>query len=212
MNLRELFENVPDIEIKSLMADRRKKRPDSIFFCVRGMMNDGHKFIPQAIQNGARVIVHSEPVADKDPNVTYLRVKDVNAVFNKVADAFYGYPSHKMKIYGVTGTNGKSSTSCFIRDLLNEYMPAGYIGTIAIEYGNVKLPPLLTTPDIDDLHGILKDMYGAGIKACAVEASSIGIDQGRVDSIDFDAVIYTNLTHDHLDYHGTMENYFAAKK
>lgn len=212
MNLRELFENVPDIEIKSLMADSRKKRPDSIFFCVHGMMNDGHKFIPQAIQNGARVIVHSEPVADKDPNVTYLRVRDVNAVFNKVADAFYGYPSHKMKIYGVTGTNGKSSTSCFIRDLLNEYMPAGYIGTIAIEYGNVKLPPLLTTPDIDDLHGILKDMCGAGIKACAVEASSIGIDQGRVDSIDFDAVIYTNLTHDHLDYHGTMENYFAAKK
>ena len=90
MNLRELFENVPDIEIKSLMADSRKKRPDSIFFCVRGMMNDGHKFIPQAIQNGARVIVHSEPVADKDPNVTYLRVRDVNAVFNKVADAFYG--------------------------------------------------------------------------------------------------------------------------
>lgn len=212
MNLRELFENVPDIEIKSLMADSRKKRPDSIFFCVRGMMNDGHKFIPQAIQNGARVIVHSEPVEDKDPNVTYLRVRDVNAVFNKVADAFYGYPSHKMKIYGVTGTNGKSSTACFIRDLLNEYTPAGYIGTIAIEYGNVKLPPLLTTPDIDDLHGILKDMCGAGIKACAVEASSIGIDQGRVDSIDFDAVIYTNLTHDHLDYHGTMENYFAAKK
>ena len=99
-----------------------------------------------------------------------------------------------------------------IRDVLNAFRPTGYIGTIAIEYGSVKLPPLLTTPDIDDLHGILHDMVDAGIEACALEASSIGIEQGRVDAIDFDAAVFTNLTHDHLDYHGTMENYFQAKK
>lgn len=212
MRLNELFENVPDIEIKSLMADSRKKRPDSIFFCVRGIRFDGHRFIGQAIENGAKVIVHSEPIEEMSPEVTYLKVKDVNEVFNKVADAFYGYPSHHMKMYGVTGTNGKSTTSCLIRDILNPISPTGYIGTISISYGNVKLPPLLTTPDIDDLHGILKDMLAADIHNCALEASSIGIEQGRVDSIDFDVAIYTNLTHDHLDYHGTMENYFKAKQ
>ena len=212
MKLNELFDNVGDIEIRSLMADSRKKRPDSIFFCFRGMMNDGHRFVDQAIENGAKVIVHSEPLANTRPDITYIRVKDVNKVYNQVADAFYGYPSHNLMMFGVTGTNGKSTIACVIRDVLNSVHPCGYIGTIAIEYGNVKLPPLLTTPDIDDLHGILRDMVSAGIEACALEVSSIGIEQGRVDSIDFDAAIFTNLTHDHLDYHGTMENYFQAKK
>ncbi|MBQ6221458.1 MAG: UDP-N-acetylmuramoyl-L-alanyl-D-glutamate--2,6-diaminopimelate ligase [Solobacterium sp.] len=212
MNLKDLFENVPDIEIESLMPDSRKKRPNSIFFCHKGMMHDGHKFVNQAIENGAKVIVHSEPLENKDPNITYIKVKDVTATFNHVADAFYGYPSHHLMMFGVTGTNGKSSIACIIRDLMDPISPTGYIGTIAIEYGNVKLPPLLTTPDIDDLHGILKDMIDAGIKCCSLEASSIGIDQRRVESIDFDVAIFTNLTHDHLDYHGTIENYFEAKK
>ncbi len=212
MKLSELFDQVGDIEIRSLMADSRKKRPDSIFFCEKGMMFDGHRFVSQAIENGAKVIVHSEPLEEKNPDITYIKVKDVNQVYNRVADAFYGYPSHKLMMFGVTGTNGKSTISCVIRDVLNHFRPTGYIGTIAIEYGNVKLPPLLTTPDIDDLHGILRDMVDAGIEACALEASSIGIEQGRVDAIDFDTAIFTNLTHDHLDYHGTMENYFQAKK
>lgn len=212
MKLTELFENVPDIEIKSLMADSRKKRPNSIFFCVKGMMFDGHKFVEQAIDNGAKVIVYSDEIDTSRDDITYIRVKDVIQAFNKVADAFYGYPSHKLMMFGVTGTNGKSSISCMIRDILNEFQPTGYIGTISIEYGSVKLPPLLTTPDIDDLHGILKDMLDAGVKACALEVSSIGIEQGRVDSIDFDVAMFTNLTHDHLDYHGTMANYFNAKK
>ena len=95
---------------------------------------------------------------------------------------------------------------------MNEFHPTGYIGTISIEYGSVKLPPLLTTPDIDDLHGILHEMVDAGMECCALEASSIGIEQRRVDAIDFDVAVFTNLTHDHLDYHGTMTNYFLAKK
>lgn len=212
MKLNELFENVPDIEVRQLMADSRKKRPDSIFFCVKGLRNDGHRFVEQAIGNGAVVIVHSEPLEQYHPEVTYIKVKDVTAAFNMVADAFYGHPSSNLTMYGVTGTNGKSSISCMIRDIRNHFEPCGYIGTISIEYGNVKLPPLLTTPDIDDLHGILRDMREAGMTSCALEASSIGIEQGRVDSIDFDVAIFTNMTHDHLDYHGTMKNYFEAKK
>ncbi|MGM9941131.1 MAG: UDP-N-acetylmuramoyl-L-alanyl-D-glutamate--2,6-diaminopimelate ligase [Bulleidia sp.] len=212
MKLTELFDNVPDVEISNLMADSRKKRPDSIFFCVKGMMFDGHKFIDQAIENGARVIVYSEDLDHMRDDVTYIRVRNVLDAYNYVADAFYGHPSHRLKMYGVTGTNGKSSIACIIRDVLNGIMPTGYIGTISIEYGNIKLPPLLTTPDIDDLHGILGEMVENGIQACALEASSIGIEQGRVDAIDFDACIFTNLTHDHLDYHGTMTNYMHAKK
>jgi len=212
MKLTELFDNVPDIEVKSLMPDSRKKRPDSIFFCVKGMMFDGHRFVEQAIQNGAIVIVHSEPLEHMHEDITYIKVRDVMEAYNHVADAFYGYPSHKLLMFGVTGTNGKSSIACLIRNILNKKSPTGYIGTIAIEYGNVKLPPLLTTPEVDDLHGILRDMVSAGIQNCALEVSSIGIEQGRVEAIDFDAAIFTNLTHDHLDYHGTMENYFAAKK
>lgn len=212
MKLTELFENVPDVEISNLMADSRKKRPNSIFFCVKGMMFDGHKFVDQAIENGACVIVYNEPLDHMQDDVTYIKVKDVLAAYNYVADAFYGHPSRKLKMYGVTGTNGKSSIACIIRDISNAFIPTGYIGTISIEYGNIKLPPLLTTPDIDDLHGILGEMVENGIQACALEASSIGIEQGRVDAIDFDTAIFTNLTHDHLDYHGTMANYLHAKK
>lgn len=212
VKLSYLFQNAPDIEIKGLMSDSRKKRPDSIFFCVKGMMFDGHRFINQAISNGAKVIVHSEQLKSIDPSVTYIKVKNVQQAFNSVADAFYGRPSSHLRMFGVTGTNGKSSVSSLIKDLLDEYEPTGYIGTIAIEYGSVKLAPMLTTPEVDDLHGILRDMVNANVKACALEVSSIGIEQERVNSIDFDVAIFTNLTHDHLDYHGNMENYFETKK
>ena len=212
MKLSDLFENVPEIEIKHLFSDSRKKREDAIFFCVHGMMFDGHRFVDEAIKNGAKVIVHSDEIENKQDDIIYIKVKDVLEVFNKVADKFYGSPSHKMRIFGVTGTNGKSSTASIIKDLYNEFQNCGYVGTIDIEYGSVKLPASLTTPDIDDLHGILRDMYDAGMKACALEASSMGIEQRRIDSIDFDIAIFTNLTHDHLDYHGTMQNYFLAKK
>ena len=212
MKLSELFKDVPDIEVESLFADSRKKRKNGIFFCVQGMMFDGHQFVDQAIDNGAVVVVHSEPIENPRDDVTYIKVKDVLDTYNKVADAFYNHPSKKLTMFGVTGTNGKSSIASIIQAVLNNYSPCGYIGTIGINYGNVQLPPVLTTPDIDDLHSILNDMVNAGMEACAMEASSIGIEQRRVDSVDFDVAIFTNLTHDHLDYHGTMQNYFLAKK
>ena len=96
--------------------------------------------------------------------------------------------------------------------MTSHFEPCGYIGTIAIEYADIKLPPLLTTPDVIDLHRIMADMKTSGMKACALEVSSIGLEQHRVDAVDFDVAIFTNFTHDHLDYHGTMENYFEAKK
>lgn len=212
MKLNELFDNVKDIEIENLMADSRKKRKNSMFFCIKGIMFDGHNFVEQAIENGAIVIVHSDDIAYKHKDITYIKVKDVMKVYNQVADYFYGQPSKKLLMYGVTGTNGKTSITTMIKQLSCDRVPCGYIGTIGIEYGNVRLEPTLTTPEIDLLQNTLQEMCEAGIKACAMEVSSIGIEQHRVDAIDFDVAIFTNLTHDHLDYHGGMENYFHAKK
>ncbi len=212
IKLNEVFNGAPEIEIQAIMTDSRKKKKNSIFFCIKGMMNDGHRFIDQAISNGAVCIVYSDELQNKNPQVTYVRVKDINKVLNKVADHFYDYPSRKMVIFGVTGTNGKSSVSMMIRDILNRYIPTGYIGTISIEYGEVKLSPSLTTPEVSDLQAILKDMVDASMKACTLEVSSIGLEQHRTDAVDFDVAIFTNLTHDHLDYHGTMDNYYLSKK
>ena len=212
MKLSALFDNAPEIEIENLMADSRQKLPNSIFFCIKGMLHDGHKFVNAAIKNGAVCIVHSEDIPRNRNDIIYIKVRDVTSALNQVAACFYGYPSRKMAMYGVTGTNGKSSISCMIRNLLNPDYPCGYIGTISIEYGDVKLPPLLTTPDIIPLQKHMHDMVESGMVACALEVSSIGLEQHRTDGVDIDIAIFTNLTHDHLDYHGTMENYFEAKK
>ena len=212
MKLNLLIDGAPEIEIEHLMTDSRKKAKNALFFCIKGLMHDGHRFAKMAVSNGAAAIVHSDELASYDPNVTYIKVKNTVKALNMIASKFYGAPSESMKVYGVTGTNGKSSIAKMIRDLVSYSEPCGYIGTIAIEYADVKLPPLLTTPDVIDLQRILKDMKDAGMKACALEVSSIGLEQHRVDAVDFDVAIFTNFTHDHLDYHGTMENYFEAKK
>ncbi len=212
MKLNRLIDGAPEIEIEQLMTDSRKKGKNSLFFCIKGLMHDGHRFAKMAVSNGAVAIVHSDELASYDPHVTYIKVKNTVKALNMIASRFYGAPSESMKVYGVTGTNGKSSISKMIRDLTSHFEPCGYIGTIAIEYADIKLPPLLTTPDVIDLHRILADMKTSGMKACALEVSSIGLEQHRVDAVDFDVAIFTNFTHDHLDYHGTMENYFEAKK
>lgn len=212
MKLSALFDNAPQLEIENLMVDSRDALPNSIFFCIKGMMHDGHRYVSAAIKNGAVCVVHSEDIKRNNISVVYIKVKDVTAALNQVAACFYGYPSRRLKVYGVTGTNGKSSIACMIHNLSRGLQPCGYIGTISIEYGDVKLAPMLTTPDIVPLQKILHDMAEAGMEACALEISSIGLEQHRTDAVDVDVAIFTNLTHDHLDYHGTMENYFAAKK
>ena len=212
MLLSEMVEGAPQLQIASLMVDSRKKLPNSLFFCIKGMATDGHKYIDQAINNGAIAIVYSEELTQKHNGITYIKVDNVRQALAYITNLFYEHPSQKMRVFGVTGTNGKSSITTMIKHLYGQYHPTGYIGTISIEYGNVKKPPLLTTPDIVDLQSILHDMVLANMKAVALEVSSIGLDQHRVDGIDFDIAIFTNLTHDHLDYHGNMESYFNAKK
>ncbi len=165
----------------------------------------------KACDAGAVAIVHSDDI-EKSEHVVYIKVEDTNAELNRICDLFYGHPSHNMTVFGVTGTNGKTTTTSIISEVYSHKKPCGYMGTIAVRYGNVSRIPNLTTPDALEIHSNLKEMYEHDMEAVAMEVSSHGLAMGRVDSVDFDVAIFTNLTYDHLDYHKTMENYFNAKK
>lgn len=211
MRLSKMFKDAPTVNVSGLSFDSRTIKKDNVYFCLPGIKTDGHEFAGQAVNNGALVVVHSKPIENKRPGAIYLRVADVNQAMNQAAKIFYKYPAEKLLMYGVTGTNGKSTISNIIRYLQNPTKPCGYIGTIAISYGSNTLTPNLTTPDAIFLQKTLGDMVNAGMEACALEVSSHGLAQGRVDAIDFDVAIFTNFTYDHLDFHGSMENYFDAK-
>jgi len=208
MLLSELFEGQPDIEIKGLCIDSRKAQPGDLFFCLTGLSADGHRFAQTACEKGAVAVVHSEEIAKRDDEV-YIRTEDVNGELNRVCDLFFGQPSRKMKVFGITGTNGKTTTTSIIRDVYDR--PCGYMGTIAVRYGDVSRIPNLTTPDALEIHESLRDMADYGMEAVSMEVSSHGLAMGRTDSVDFDVVGFTNLSYDHLDYHKTMEAYLDAK-
>lgn len=212
MLLSQLFQGQPDTEIEGICIDSRKAKAGDMFFCLKGLEADGHRFAESAIEKGAVAIVHTDDI-EMAEGAVYIKVSDVNFELNRVCDLFFGQPSRKMKVFGVTGTNGKTTTTGIISDVYEKIEgPCGYMGTIAVRYGNVNRIPNLTTPDAPEIHGNLRDMVEAGMEAVAMEVSSHGLAMGRCDSVDFDAVIFTNLTYDHLDYHKTMENYFEAKQ
>lgn len=211
MRLSKLFKNAPTVNVTGLCFDSRKVRKGDVYFCLPGMTYDGHDFIPQAIEKGAIAIVHSRDIENKQEGAVYIKVQDVVQAMNQCARLFYAKPSDKMTMYGITGTNGKSTCANIIKYIRELKEPCGYIGTIAIEYGKVRLAPDLTTPDALFLQKKLSDMVRAGMKSCALEVSSHGLAQHRVDAIRFDVAIFTNFTYDHLDFHGTMESYFNAK-
>ncbi len=211
MRLSRLFKNAPTVNITGLTFDSRKVKPGDMYFCLPGMTYDGHDFIEQAIENGAVCIVHSRRLENMKEGAVYIRVEDVTQAMNQCAKLFFGKPCDKMTMYGVTGTNGKSTVSNIIRYIREKKEPCGYIGTISIEYGDVCLQPDLTTPDAIFLQRKMADMVSYQMKSCALEVSSHGLSQHRVDAIDFDVAIFTNFTYDHLDFHGTLDNYFKAK-
>lgn len=212
MKLSEMFDHAPDIEIEGLCIDSRVANKNEIYFCMDGMIHDGHEFIEDVIAKGVKAIVHAKDVTNMHKGVAYIQVENVNRTLNRVASLFYHHPSRKMTIFGVTGTNGKSTITSILSDVYSHFQRCGYIGTIAIRYGDVVLPPSLTTPDPILIHKSMSDMVAAGMQACALEVSSHGLELGRVLSVDFDVAIFSNLTYDHLDFHGTLENYFEAKK
>ncbi len=212
MKLNILFKNAKPIEIESLMSDSRLVLKNSLFFCLKGMKHDAHQHISQAVDNGAVAIVHCEELSTYIPFVEYIKVEDGFAQLNRCAALFYDNPCDKLKVFGVTGTNGKTTIAKIIKTVYSTHLNCGYIGTIGLEYGTVIEKPDYTTPEVINLHEVLNKMVKAKMKAVAIEISSQGLEQHRVDALKLKTAVFTNLTHDHLDYHGTMENYYQAKK
>lgn len=210
--LSQLIEGAPSIEIEYLSQDSRDITNNTIFFCIKGTRYDGHLYCKDVIERGAVCIVHSDELDEKDENVVYIQVEDVVVAMNEIAAKYYDDVTSKMHVIGVTGTNGKSTTSYVCHQLLNHLgEKCGYIGTICIEYNGVKYPSPYTTPETVFTHKTVSTMYERDVRALSMEVSSQGLEWRRVDSVDFDVAIYTNLSHDHLDVHGTMDNYLQAK-
>lgn len=212
MLLSNIFDHAPEIEITGLSIDSRTVQPGNMYFCMEGFVHDGHEFIDAAIKKGAVCIIHEKDIPDMQDDVVYIKVENVNKTLNIIASKYYDHPSRKMLVFGITGTNGKSSVATIIKDAYSHHELCGYIGTISISYGNVTKEPKLTTPDAISIHETMHEMVSHGVKAVALEVSSHGLELGRVQSVDFDIAVFTNLTYDHLDFHVTFENYFEAKK
>ncbi|WP_372663036.1 UDP-N-acetylmuramoyl-L-alanyl-D-glutamate--2,6-diaminopimelate ligase [Cohnella sp.] len=199
----------PKAEIHSLEVDSRKVKPGCLFVCLPGHTVDGHDFAEQAIERGAAALVTARELPI---SAAQLIVPDTRQALAMLADFFYGRPSHQLRPVGITGTNGKTTTTYLIEQIWADAgVAAGVIGTIETRYGGQSFPMSGTTPDILQLQQIFHSMVEAGTERCVIEVSSHALEQGRVKGAHFRTAVFTNLTQDHLDYHGTMEAYEAAK-
>lgn len=202
----------PEAEVTGVSYDSREVKPGHLFVCVEGFNWDGHDFAEQALQNGARVLMVQREIPVAGPGVTVIRVKDSRKAMAAVGHVFYDFPSQKLKVIGVTGTNGKTTTTYLIKSVLESAgHSVGLMGTIAIRIGDKEIPALRTTPESLDLHRLFAEMVEDGIEYAVMEVSSHSLDLDRVGYVDFDYGIFTNLTRDHLDFHGNMKNYLDAK-
>lgn len=200
-----------DTIITDITQDSREAGPGALFVCVKGAHVDGHRFIPDVIAKGAVAIMTESDIAVPD-GITVLRVVDLDSAIKAIVPFFFEYPGKKMRLIGITGTNGKTTTSYLIRDILRKAgYKTGVIGTIRIMIEDEELPVKNTTPDVIALQRTLYRMYQAGIEYVVMEVSSHALAMDRVIGCEFDTAVFTNLTQDHLDYHKTMENYAQAK-
>ena len=184
-----------------------------MYVAQRGVHVDGHAYIAQAVAAGARVVVCEELPAATAPGVTYVKVPDSSVALGKMASAFYGHPSRQLKLVGITGTNGKTTTVTLLHRLFSELgYPVGMLSTIVNRINRREIPSTHTTPDAIQLNALLHEMVEAGCEYCFMEVSSHSICQQRIAGLHFTGGIFSNITHDHLDFHKTFANYIAAKK
>ncbi len=219
MKLAELLKGVaviertaPDaLEIASVCCDSRKVKPGDVFVALRGARDEGLRYVPQALARGATAIVAEETVPAAAAR--WVRVADARMALAQLACAVHGHPSQALAVYAVTGTNGKTTTAWLLRDMLRAAgcLP-GLVSTVQYEYGERVIAAARTTPDACELQELLAAMRHAGCDSAVIEASSHAIDQHRVAGIRFAAAAFTNLSRDHLDYHGDFETYFRAKR
>ena len=219
--LQDILENISVMKIigdttmtvSGLQIDSRRVVQGDVFIALRGTVADGHQYIQSVTENGvAAIICETFPTAIQS-NVTYIQVKNSAIALGLIASNFYDNPSSQMKVVGVTGTNGKTSVAtllfCLFRKLDNN---VGLLSTVQNQINEVIIPSTHTTPDAIELNRLMRQMVDAGCTYCFMEVSSHAIDQSRIEGIHFVGAIFTNITHDHLDYHKTFDNYLRAKK
>lgn len=199
-----------DRTVENIAYDSRRVQRNGMFVALRGEKSDGHEFIGQAIEKGASVIVAERE--EQNPRATCLVVENTRTALADFAATFYGYPERKLKLAAVTGTNGKTTTTFLIKHICeNAGLRCGLIGTVRYEIGERMLPAIRTTPESLDLQELLAQIVNAGCKAAAMEVSSHALAQDRTRGLEWNVAVFTNLTQDHLDFHGTMKNYFDSK-
>ena len=199
----------PDSEIAGIACDSRRVVPGGVFVCLQGALTDGHEYAGRAGENGAVLVI-----AERDVSVPcQWIVPDTHALWVALCEGWFGHPARALHLIGVTGTNGETTTTYMIKTLLEACGHAvGLIGTIQNMVLETVLPSHNTTPGVYELQELFAAMRDAGCDTVVMEVSSHALEQGRVDGCFFDVAVFTNLTQDHLDYHGTMENYLEAKK
>lgn len=222
MNLRDVLHGlttdpVAAVPIAGLAAHSKQVRPGDLFVAVPGQTTDGHAFIAEAVSRGAAAVVAQRPPAGNGsvpPRACpYILVHDTRHALVVMAQRFYGHPSQKLKLIGVTGTNGKTTTTYLLKTILEAAGErVGMLGTIVYQIGDRAVPSVNTTPGPLELQRYFAQMVGEGLRWCAMEVSSHALAQGRIDGLEFETAIFTNLGSDHLDYHKTREAYAAAKR
>ena len=227
MNLAKLLDELDVIqiigsaeqkEIESITLDSREVTEKSIFVAIKGFVADGHSFIPEALSKKAAAIILDNASAvpaqliEKN-NCVRILVKDSRIALAQVSDLFFEKPSKKMKVIGITGTKGKTTTAFYIKNILEKSgSKVGLIGTMKNMIADKEIPTSLTTPEANTINYLMNDMVTAGCKYCVMEVSSHSLELHRVDFLDFDVAVFTNLTSDHMDFHKNRENYLNAKK
>ena len=205
------FNGDPGMEIQGLYYDSRQVQPGGLFFALRGAAADGHRYIGSALQAGAAAVV-AEDASSVPIGATSVIVPDARQAMSRAAAIFYGDPTASVPLVGITGTNGKTTTSYLVEAILEAAgKPAAVLGTVNYRFRDTALPAPNTTPESVDLQRTLRELVDAGAEAIVMEVSSHALEQKRVDGCHFDVGVFTNLTRDHLDYHLTMDAYLASK-
>lgn len=202
-----------EIPFTSIVFDSRKVNRGCMFVAVKGTLSDGHTYIPLAIQNGAAAIVCENIPAEINNDITYIQVENSSKALGLLAAAFYDHPSRKLKLFGITGTNGKTTTATLLYLMVRRLgFRSGLLSTVRNYIDDLAIEATHTTPDAVQINKLLNDMVNAGCEYCFMEVSSHAIDQERVSGLHFAGGLFTNITHDHLDYHKTFAEYIKAKK
>ncbi|HYF25339.1 MAG TPA: UDP-N-acetylmuramoyl-L-alanyl-D-glutamate--2,6-diaminopimelate ligase [Baekduia sp.] len=212
MLLGALFDDpaLPPVDVTALAYDNRAVTPGTVFFAVPGFTRDGHDFAPDAVARGAAALVVQRPLSLGVPEVV---VRDVRKAMAPAAARLHGDPTAQLRVAGITGTNGKTTTAYLVRALLEAAgQPTGLLGTVAQVIGGDEQPAVRTTPEAVDLQRTFRRMLDAGDRCCAMEVSSHALELGRADAIHWAVAVFTNLSQDHLDFHPDMDAYFAAKR